>query len=76
MRLEIGREHEIAVLLGKRLNELGWIEVAREIETDMVICKITDPTVNPNQLGEYLKQNGVMIWSSMRFVVHHHIQEP
>lgn len=55
MRMEAGRDREMAVLLSERLNELGWVQISRKVETNMVWYKITDNTLNGDSLADYLK---------------------
>lgn len=61
----------MAVLLAKRLGELGWIEIVKNVETNMIWYKITDIRLNGDDLADFLKENGVLMWNNQRFVVHH-----
>lgn len=71
----VGREHKMAQLLGERLKQFDWIELVGEVKTNMVWCRLRDPTLNIEDLAEFMKKRGVLMWTSLRFVVHRHIGE-
>ena len=79
MRFELWKDNEIARTLAQRLQDLGWIEIIRKVETNMIYFKIIDPSIEGEKLRDYLHINGVFTWinnGECRFVIHHNIREP
>ncbi len=62
-------------MFAERLVALGWFELIRNVETDMVWYRITDPRLDDKKLCLFLQERGVMTWTNSRFVIHHHIRE-
>jgi threonine aldolase len=79
-RLEVGEDNAVARTLGKRLEELGWVEVTEKVETNMVFMRIKDGRVNGAELKKFLGEKSIKAnisanpQDSNRLAVHHYIR--
>ncbi|KAJ3075163.1 Threonine aldolase [Podochytrium sp. JEL0797] len=72
----LGRDHEVAVYLGERLEALGFL-LTRKVETNMVWFDTTDVGVSGTELQSVLGGKGVRVLGGgvgeQRWVVHHQV---
>lgn len=77
MRFQLWKDNEIARNFAKELIDLGWIQIAIRVQTNIIFYKLTDANINTAELTAFLKKNGVIcsVGNGVnRFVIHHYIR--
>lgn len=54
VRFELEKDHEMGKLLGKRMQDLGWIKIIQDIDVHMIFFRFKDKRVDPNKLKDFL----------------------